>query len=275
MNRVRKLFEKAKRVRLLPRKATLLQAGGSFRGEDDGPMVPSSGLNRRLVSFLEPKSLAAEQFRKLRSHLWRLEGETRTLMVTSPLPKEGKTLVVANLAIALAQGIRDHVLLVDCDFRRPNLHTQFGLHPRGGLANYLAGEGELARYLLKTAVPKLTLLPLGTIPPNPSELLASREMRELVQEIRERYPDRYVLFDTTPILPTTESNILAAQVDGVILVVRAAKTPGPAIAKALEGLNSSNVLGIVFNGVEKVLPRSYAQYAYYYSESNNGNGAKT
>lgn len=177
------------------------------------PIVPPAGLDRGLISLLEPKSMAAEQFRKLRSHLWRTEHEVRTLMVTSPLPKDGKTLVATNLAVALAQGLHDHVLLVDCDFRRPNLHTVFGVHPQGGLADYLAGKGELSRYLLKTPVPKLTLLPLGTLPSNPSELLASRGMRELVREIRDRYPDRYVLFDSTPVLPTTESNILATQVE--------------------------------------------------------------
>ncbi|MBI2877344.1 MAG: polysaccharide biosynthesis tyrosine autokinase [Candidatus Tectomicrobia bacterium] len=227
-------------------------------------------LVQRLDVLHEPGSLVAEQFRKIRAQLWNLHGQARTLLITSALPQEGKTFVVANLAIALAMGIHEHVLLVDTDFRRSSLHTWFGLQPQGGLANYLAGEGELSRYLLKTAVPKLTLLPAGIVPPNPSELLASQRMRELVREIRDRYPDRYVLFDASPVLPTTEPNILAPQVDGVVLVVRAAKTPGPAILRVIEGLNGSRLLGIVFNRVEKVFPGSYSQYPYYYSNNEKG-----
>ena len=225
------------------------------------PEKPS--LDSQLVTILEPQSFISEQFRKLRSKLLHSPNggpRPRAILVTSALPKEGKSFVAVNLAASIARGIHERVLLVDCDLRRPHLPEYFGLKPGAGLVNYLKGEVELPQILIKTEIEKLSLLPMGHPPANPVELLASERMKNLLVEMRSRYEDRYLIIDSTPVISTTEPRVLASQVDGIVLVVRAGKTPREMVLKAIEALAPAKVTGIVLNALRSSLAKYYDQH---------------
>ena len=234
---------------------------------DPGSVHQESLLEELLVSLLDPKSIAAEQYRRLRTKILQFhlpDSALRTILVTSSASEEGKTLTAANLAVTIAHGIDQHVLLVDCDLRHPSIHKFFGLVPQFGLSDYLAGDIDLSQILLETRIPKLKLLPAGSHSDRPSELIASRKMRDLVQELKSRYEDRYIILDSSPISVTDEPDILAEQVDGTIIVVRAGKTPKEVVQKTLDALSGRNILGIVFNDLEFALKRvNYDYYGYY------------
>ena len=150
------------------------------------------------------------------------------------------------ISVSIARGLDEHVLLVDCDLRSPKLHQNFGLELHQGLREYLENGNSLSQYLVKTPVEKLTLLPAGSIPVNPSELLSSEKMRTLVKEIKARYQDRYIIFDTPPAQFTPEGSILASMVDGVLLIVRSGKTSRD-ILQVTNNIGREKILGIVFN----------------------------
>jgi len=218
----------------------------------------------RLICFRDVKSPAAEYFKLLRAKILTHNSGTplRTLMVTSSQPLDGKSIVAANLAVSIAHGINEHVLLVDCDLRRPSLHRLFGLEASRGLREYLEGDEPLGSYLLKTPVKKLSLLPAGNPPANPSELLSSQKMEALIQEMKTRYQDRYIILDATPAQFAAETTCLATTVDGVLLVVRSGKTPGQLALDAIENIGKKHILGVVFNASTENL-RTYRKYYQY------------
>ena len=183
-------------------------------------------------------------------------------MVTSAMPGDGKTFVAANLAASIAMGIDEYVLLVDCDLRRPDLHRMLGLSNAEGLREYLSGKKDLRDLLVRTSIDKLSLLPAGSPPHNPSELLASAGMKSFLEEIRNRYEDRFIIIDTAPSQVLTEANILANFVDGIIFVVMDQITPREAVQKAIENLGKKKVLGVVYNGHSQ----RYKSYGKYYKE---------
>ncbi len=206
---------------------------------------------RKRLSKIRRNNIATEQFRKLRLKLASniAEGKPpRTIMITSAIPEEGKTTIAANLAVAISQRIGEHVLLVDCDMRRPSIHRYFDIEEGPGLSEYLQGDTDITELLNKTEFDKLTVLQAGAEAVNPAELLASQRMRNLVKEMKSRYADRVIIFDTSPILATAEPNVLASQVDGVMMVVEAGRTPREVVEKALNSLEGNNVLGFVLNG---------------------------
>jgi protein-tyrosine kinase len=204
-----------------------------------------------------------EQYKMLRTHLlqYRSGRPPRTILVTSTLRGEGKSSVAANLAISIARSVKEHVLLMDCDLREPSLHALFGLRPAAGLSDYLRREVGLAELLLRTEVAKLSLLPAGPRASDAAELLASDKMRLLLSEVRERYEDRLIILDSAPLLPTTDPALLAAQVDGVLLVVRSGAADRELIARMVETVCSERILGVVFNAVEPG-PSGWAQKYY-------------
>ncbi len=178
------------------------------------PFLPpshSERMDRNLVSLFNPQSFEAEQFKILRSNLlYPVSGNLpRSLMVTSPMPGEGKSFVACNLAISVALNINRHVLLMDCDLRRPSVHTRFGFDNVPGLSDYLSNRTSLSDLLIRTSVDKLTILPGGQPPDNPSELLSSERMSELLSEATERYPYRLIILDSPPPTLTAESSVLA------------------------------------------------------------------
>jgi len=215
----------------------------------------------KLVVLSAPESMDAENFKVLRGQL--LHGHDhevpRTIMVTSAFPGEGKTFVASNLAASIAQGVDEYVLLVDCDLRRPNIHKVFGYSRGEGLYEYLTEKKALPELLIRTKIKKLSFLPAGKVTRNPSELLSSRRMGEFLKEVRERYDDRFVIIDATPAQVTSEAHVLAKNVDGVLLVVMAQKSPKRAIEKTIENIGKDKILGVVFNGYSKAY-RSYDKY---------------
>lgn len=223
----------------------------------------------KVVVLSAPDSLDAENFKTLRTQI--LFGRDRdfpprTIMVTSSFPGEGKTFVSANLAASIAMGIDEHVLLMDCDLRRPSLHKMLGYNNVGGLHEYLTGRRGLPDLLIKTAIPKLTLLAAGEIPSNPTELLSSNRMEAFLEEVKGRYEDRFIVIDSTPAQATAEASVLAKHVDGVVLVVMARKSPKKAIERTIQTLGREKILGIVFNGYEKAHQSYHKYYKKYYSQ---------
>lgn len=221
----------------------------------------------KLVVVSAPESVDSENFKVLRAKiLLSAQAETlpRTIMVTSTYPGEGKSFVACNLAASIAFGIDEHVLLVDCDLRRPQVHQYFGYARSQGLSDYLAGRGEIPELLINTGIPKLSLMTGGSPADNPAELISSNKMESFVEEVRARYDDRYVILDATPTQFTSESSVLSRHVDGILLVVRAHGSPRKAVRNGLHGLDEKSVLGVVFNGYDEPLKSYRKYYSSYY-----------
>ncbi len=234
-------------------------------------------MDRNFVTFLKPHSFEAEQFRMLRTNLlFPISGRSpRTIMVTSAIPGEGKSFIAANLAISIAQIISEYVLLIDCDLRTPCLHTRFGFGDDvPGLSEYLSHGShfeavnrkkfgnipELSEYLsdgvflsslfLKTKIHKLTMLPAGKPPYNPSELLSSKQMADLLKKEKSRYSNRYIIIDSPPPKLMTETSVIARQVDGILLVVKYGSTPRKLVADLVDMLGKEKIVGIILNGFD-------------------------
>jgi exopolysaccharide/PEP-CTERM locus tyrosine autokinase len=226
--------------------------------------------NQPLHTVFASEFVAAEQFRKLRTHIIKIDSvrSTKTIMVTSSVPDEGKSFVATNLAIGFAQDFQLHCLLVDCDLRNPSLGPRFGVQQRRGISDFLMGQEDLSRFLIKTNLEKLSLLPSGSIQGNPAELMGSYQMSSLVKDLKGRYNDRFIIFDSTPLLVTSEAEILAKLVDGVIMVIRAGKTPRETVEHAVHLLGKDKVLGLVLNDVEfkssGLFSRYFGSAGYYY-----------
>lgn len=226
---------------------------------------PGSGrVDPLLVAALAPTSLAAEQYRSLRTRLQRAESgrALRAIAVTSPAKGDGKSLTAANLALTMAQEFQQRVLLVDADLRRPSVHQLFGLAEGPGLADVLMKAAELEHALVTLPDHHLTILPAGVPPAHPAELLGSATMRRLLDALRSRF-DR-VLIDVPPVAPLADLHVLAPMVDGLLMIVRAGVTPKPAIERALSGLDPSKVLGLVLNetGTDGSEAYNYEGYGY-------------
>jgi protein-tyrosine kinase len=220
--------------------------------------------DHHLVAALAPTSLAAEQYRSLRTRIKRVESgrPLRTIAVTSPAKGDGKSLTAANLALTMAQEFQQRVLLMDCDLRRPSVHRLFGISDGPGLGDVLMNVAELDHALVALPEYHLTVLPAGLPPSRPAELLGSSAMRRLLDTLRTRF-DR-ILIDVPPVAPLADLHILAPMVDGLLMIVRAGVTPKPAIERALAGLDASKVLGLVLNesGSEGTDSYNYEGYGY-------------
>jgi protein-tyrosine kinase len=222
-------------------------------------------IDPRLVTYHDPASVESEIFKILRTNiLFPKTGEPPvTIMVTSAIPGDGKSFVAANLAISIAQGVEDHVLLMDCDMRRSSIHRSFGFGENvPGLSEYLSQKVPLSSLLRKTVVDKLTILPGGNTPSNPSELLSSLAMRHLLEQAKNRYSDRYVIVDSPPPQLTAETAALANYIDGIILVVKYGSTPKALIEDLLEKVGREKVIGVVMNGYRVPTTERYGYGKY-------------
>lgn len=221
-----------------------------------------------LISFHSPKSSMSESFRGVRTGILYSspDREPKVILVTSAEPAEGKTLCVANLAITMAQS-GSKVLLLDCDMRRPRIHSVFEKQRDKGVSSILIGQASSEETIVPTEIENLDIIPCGPIPPNPSELLGSKKMKEFLEYCRSKY-DR-ILLDSPPITAVTDSVILSQLVDGVVIIIRTGHTPKQVVKSAIGRLKIVNapILGAVLNSVS---PRKdsyyYYQYYYYYSE---------
>jgi protein-tyrosine kinase len=230
--------------------------------------VDTAAVERRIVTVTDPNSLAAEEYKKLRARILQTTEKNfqNAIMVTSAQAGEGKSVTAINLAISIAQELDHTVLLIDADLRRPSIHTYLGLQASPGLSDYLISNTPLSNILIKTGLGKLVFMPAGAVPANPSELLGSDRMREFVREVKERYPDRYVIFDTPPMLMAADAISLADYADGVLFVIQAGRTTQKLAGEALALLKNCNVLGAVFNNVPEHFTRKMDPYYQYRHE---------
>ena len=213
-----------------------------------------------LVAMRDPRSPVAEAYRALRTNIQfsSLDRPLRTLLITSAGPDEGKSTTLANLAIVVAEG-GTRVLVVDCDLRRASLHTLFDLDNDRGLTSLFLGDDAQPLPVQDTAVPNLQVLTSGPLPPNPSELLGSRQMTRVLERLRDAA--ELVLFDAPPVVAVTDAALLAPRVDGVLLVVDAGATRRDVARRARGQLDKVNarLLGVVLNNV----PLDSQMFGYY------------
>jgi succinoglycan biosynthesis transport protein ExoP len=238
--------------------------------------------DRDLGVFLEPKSLAAECCRSIRTNILFMSPDhpIRTMVVTSPSPQEGKTTTAANLAITLAE-TGNRVLIVDTDLRRPRLHKSFGVPNQVGVSSVIVGDVPVDQAIKRSEVPNLDVLTCGPVPPNPAELLHTEKFLKLIEDLKTRY-DR-IIFDSPPTSAVTDPAVIGNVVDGVILVVKGGKTTRDAAGHAKRQLASANVriLGVIVNeidfsnssyGYQYYNYRNYSRYGYTYGDQPEEKG---
>jgi capsular exopolysaccharide synthesis family protein len=220
-----------------------------------------------LLSFVQPKSQISEAFRALRTSLLLSQAEhpPQVILVTSALPREGKTTAAVNLGVTLAQ-LGDRTLILDSDLRKPGVRRalDLGVANERGLSSYLAGVCSLDDVTMPHPVIKnLTALITGPVPPSPADLLSSHRMREAIEELRHRF--KFIVIDSPPIMAATDAVILSALTDGVLLVVRSGETPKEAFTRTRDLLSAvkCRLLGVVLNAVNPSAPDYYYSYRYY------------
>jgi len=230
--------------------------------------------NIELVNHLFPEFSLSEDYRTVRtSILLSSAGRSpKSIVVTSALPKDGKTVTVSNLAVAFAQ-LKKKVLVVDSDMRKPKQQQIFKVQAAAGLSSYLTGKASLYDCIHETNIQGVSLIPCGPVPPNPAELLDSRPMQELVDAVKGRFD--VVLFDTPPVLAVVDSVIVSAMVEATILVVYPGKTKEDTFCNAVEELRKGNIkiIGTVFNGMSLEKNGYYTgRYyrGYYWSNTEEG-----
>jgi exopolysaccharide/PEP-CTERM locus tyrosine autokinase len=231
----------------------------------------------RDAGLVDPRSdktnRTTEEFRRIkRPLLMHARGEGATMvananmiMVTSALPGEGKTFTAINLAMSIAMEMDKTVLLIDADVAKPDVTARLGVEAEKGLIDVLIDdELTLPQVLLRTDIPKLTLLPSGSRHVHSTELLASERMRQLTLELSNRYSDRIVIFDSPPLLLTNESRVLASLMGQIVLVAEESRTPQHAVKEAVDLLEANEIVGIVMNkGGRKTDGDGYGGYGYY------------
>ena len=240
---------------------------GRFAKLLKAPVVTGKEGRAELISHNMPQSQMSEAFRALRTSLLLSQADhpPQVILMTSALPREGKTTAAVNLAVTLAQ-LGDKTLLVDADLRKPGINRALSLvdGKHAGLSSYLAGVSSLDLITVPhPAITNLAAIPTGPIPPNPADLLSSRRLTELIAELRTRY--KFVVIDSPPIMAATDAVILSVLVDGVLLVVRSGETPKEAFTRTRDLLAGvkCRMLGVVLNAVDASSPDYYYSYRYY------------
>lgn len=241
------------------------------------PAFSQNGIPHRmpldLVTIHSPKSPASESYRGIRTGILfsSADKSPQVIMVTSVSPLEGKTTSAANLSVTLANA-ESRVLLIDADMRRPRIHKIFEVDRKIGLSSVLVGTESLKDAIVSSPVEGLDILPVGHIPPNPSEIIGSQKMGKLLDALRKKYAR--IIIDSPPMLAVTDAVVLSQMVDGVLLVIRSGETPRAAIQNSLAQLQTVNakILGAMLNAVG-VGRDSYYYYQYshyYYGEDQEG-----
>jgi succinoglycan biosynthesis transport protein ExoP len=230
---------------------------------------------RPLISYLEPQSETAEAYRALRTSilLSSVSHPPRSILVTSSVPQDGKTITCVNVGIVLAQQGK-RILLVDADMRRPTIHKIFGMSGQTGLSNILTGNAKVSDAIQATVQPNLFALPAGPIPPHPSELLSSALMQDLLKRWREEYD--HIIIDSPPVISVTDAVLLSVQADAVLLIIRSGQTTTAHVRRTRNLLQSvkASLLGVVVNAADLASPDYYyyyygSKYRGYYTEKKN------
>ncbi|WP_392486719.1 CpsD/CapB family tyrosine-protein kinase [Haloimpatiens sp. FM7315] len=230
-----------------------------------------------LILEKDPKSPVAEAFRTLRTNIQysSFDKRMKTILVTSAGPGEGKSTTCANLALTIAETSKK-VLLIDCDLRKPTMHKKFKVSNEKGISDFLVGDVDLEE-ALKKYKENLYIMTSGTIPPNPSEMLASNKLKTFLEDMEDKFD--YILIDSPPVLAVTDAQILSTIADGVIMVVASGQTAKEMSQKAKELLLKvkANILGVILTKVEIRTGKSYNSkygYAYYYYYNEDGDKVK-
>ena len=234
----------------------------SRRARDAAP-----GPRVEMLSYLQPKSQISEAFRALRTSLLLSQADhpPQVILMTSALPREGKTTAAVNLAVTLAQ-LGDRTLLMDSDLRKPGVRRALNLtiSKDVGLSSYLAGVSTLDEVTIPhPTINNLAALTTGPVPPSPADLLSSHRMREAIVELRHRF--KFIVIDSPPVMAATDAVILSALTDGVLLVVRSGETPKEAFSRTQDLLAAvkCRLLGVILNAVDSNAPDYYYSYRYY------------
>lgn len=234
-------------------------------------------MEKELIVKKDPKSPISEVFRTLRTNIQFMNSNKnlKTLLLTSTVPSEGKSLVAANLAVTFAQANK-RVVLIDCDMRKGRQHNIFGTTAKPGLSNYLSGistdgndeEEDLTKYIRSTEIENLYLMPAGNIPPNPSELIATKKMINLLDELKELCD--IIILDGTPSLIVTDAVILSRFVDSTIIVTAQKVTRTEDLNKVKKDIENvgGKLAGVVINRME-VNSKDYQERYYYYGHKTN------
>jgi len=233
----------------------------------DPKVTKELNIDPHVVAFSDPTSPVSEQYKTLRTNLMSLSTKTKPIKVigiTSAVHNEGKTITSLNLAITMAHDLnKKSILFIDADLRKSRVQKILGIDKiESGLSEYLQDGLSVDNVLVKTGINNLTLLPAGSPPRNPAELLSSEKMAELLKELKPKFD--YIIVDTPPIIPVTDPSVIGSQIDGLLVVVQAGKTQKSVVKHAKHMLDQAcaKVLGYVLTGVEYHLP----QYLYrYYS----------
>ena len=230
--------------------------------------VLQSKLHARLIMLTTPQAPECEQYRTLRTQLFHAaeRKKTQVVTVTSTLAGEGKTSTVINLALAIAQSEK-RVLLIDGDLRRPNVATYLGTRAKAGFGEALAGKGNPLDLLFTIEGHELYLLAVSRESSNPTELLSSERLAEMITDLRQYFD--FILIDSPPVLPFADARLLANHADAVMLVVRAGMASYETVEKAIEALPAGKMLGVVLNDAELTEEAGYYDYYYNYAQRSH------
>ena len=273
MSRVYRALEKAEsRKGLKTEEDSILRIFGEKKSPSVEEPVPRSFEERiKKVEFpsgdgspliIPPsQSYSAEQFRKVKTHILNQSPAPRSILITSTVPAEGKSMVAFNLALSFGQEKHIRTILVDADLRKPSIYP--GL-PSAGLSDYLAGQISWEDILIRFEAQNLFLVPAGTPSPKAPELLGSPRVKELLQSLREWGEKTYILIDAPPILVTSEPLIFSKLVDGIVLVVMSDRAPKKSVRKAVETIGREKIVGVVFNQINLKPSKNYSEYYYRY-----------
>lgn len=239
---------------------------------DDMVVVVERAVNPYLVLFHEPTGYRAEQVRALRNRLVAMnpDGEPKTLVVTSAVREEGKTVAALNLAMAFAELERQQVVLVDADLRRPSCERYLNLNAEAGLSDVLTGRMSVDKVLRPAGYRNLVLVGSGQRVENPAEILSVSRLDELFHRLKERF--QYIILDTPPVLPSTDAGVLAARADGTLLVVRLEKSLRRQSREAVRNLQDmgANVIGSFVNELRGLDPESDKRLGYESTPAEEG-----
>ena len=213
-----------------------------------------------LFTFYNPNSVISEHFKVIRTILLNMTttNKVKTILVTSLFPHEGKSFISSNLAVSIAHSFDKHVLLIDADLKKPALQKIFAIKPDKGLTDFFLDQTrQLSSLIQKTEIPKLSIIASGSACGSSSELVSSDSMSHLIHELKHRYNDRYVIFDSAPV-QMSDTLSLASKVDGVIIVVKAGKTSKKLVKQAIQKLGQEKILGIILNYCKVDIKKNYA-----------------
>ena len=244
-----------------------MSTGRNSRSRSAATAAGVTGPRVELLSFMQPKSQISEAFRALRTSLLLSQADhpPQVILVTSALPREGKTTAAVNLAVTLAQ-LGDRTLLIDSDLRKPGIRRALNLTSGKdvGLSSYLAGVSSLEEVTIPhPTIENLAALTTGPVPPSPADLLSSHRMREAITELRHKF--KFIVIDSPPVMAATDAVLISALTDGVLLVVRSGETPKEAFTRTRDLLAAvkCRLLGVVLNAVDSSAPDYYYSYRYY------------